>query len=151
MPQLLDRFIDLNVRFEKMSRKEKEVKHKKYIDFIIKEAVTKLGDDTDYLVDGFVASIAVIISYSKKFTTDEYKKLQSLTSTFAVLPSFKEYKKIIVNLQSNTEKVIKTFFTSISSHKGKLDERFTPWCIEFLATLNGDIEFLMMYTKLFKR
>lgn len=150
MPELLDRFIDLNVRFEKISRKEKEVKHKKYIDFIIKESVAKLGDQTDYVVDGFVASIACAISYQQKFSQDHYNKLKLLTP-FAILPPYKEYKKIIVNLQQNTAKVIKSFFSSIEINRKLLDPKYFSWCVEFIATLNGDIEFLMMYTKLFKK
>ncbi len=149
MSQLLDRFIDLNVKFERMSRKEIEVKHKKIIDLIINETVGKLGDATDYIVDSLVATITCVITYNKKFTQEHYDKIKTITS-FAILPPFKEYKKSVENMQKNPQKVIKDFFSSVNKYRSVLNEKYFPYCVELLATLNGEIEFLMMYTKLFK-
>ncbi len=149
MSQLLDRFIDLNVRFEKMSRKDKEEKHKRLIDLIVKETVSKLGDATDYVIDAFVTSISCVISYNQKYTQEHYDRLKKITP-FAVLPPFKEYKKTTNIMQANTQKIIRDFLMTINKYKSLVDDKYVPYCVEFLATLNGEIEYLIMYTKMFK-
>lgn len=149
MSQLLDRFIDLNVKFEKMSRKEKEVKHKKMLDLISTEIIKNLGEYTDSVIDAFVASITCVIVYNSKFTQEQYNRITTLTP-FASLPVFKVYKESVELMQKNTSLVLKDFFKLVSKNQHLMNEKVIPTCVEFLATLNGEIEFLMMYSKMFK-
>lgn len=150
MPQLLDRFMDLNIRYDKMTKSEKEVRRLKNIKFIVDEVVAKLGENTDRFIDSFVATIACISIFEKKVTSEEYKKIETLTP-FAKIPPYKKYKKSLITIQENTVDILKDFFHQVEKYKPQLDPKFMQICVEFLVTLNGNVDFLILYTKLFKR
>lgn len=149
MNELIQRFIDLNIKVEKMSNKEQMIRYKRLMDYIVKESVEKLGNDADYILNSVVTLMSCLLAYNEKYKVEHYNKVNEIAQ-FANLPVFKDYKLTINSLLPKTQNILKDLFSNMKKRSNVLDEKVIRYTVELLVTLNFDVEVIKLFSSLFK-
>lgn len=147
MSVLLNHFIDMNIKKEKKSQLSIENRNKRILKYLIKEGERKLGDEMDYIMRSIVTLMSCILSYESSYKKEYYDEVTKV-ATFAKLPSYDDYEIIINNIVPKTKTILKDLFCKIRN--SNLSPKFMNYTIEFLVTLNSDIDYLKMFSSLFK-
>ncbi len=147
MNKIINHFIDMHNRVNKLSAKEQSNRINKMFSYIFDETI-KL-ENRDKIFDIFITAMSCTLAFDSKLTKEDYLKVKNI-ATFATLPEFKEYSKIINSYSHNISKILKELFKEVSVSKIR-DEKYIRFIVELLVSLKNDVEYFKIVAHLFKK